>query len=57
MDWRNSVSVNWNEALMDVFSPNMVNISYTLGNISLEVENVSVELTQNLLKDTTFLPY
>lgn len=35
----------------------MVNISYTLGNISLEVENVSVELTQNLLKDTTFLPY
>lgn len=23
----------------------------------LEVENVSVELTQNLLKDTTFLPY
>lgn len=62
MDWRNSVSVNWNEAMayeciFAEYRRCMVNISYTLGNISLEVENVSVELTQNLLKDTTFLPY
>ena len=33
MDWRNSVSVNWNEALMDVFSPNTGD-AYTLGNFS-----------------------